>query len=76
VAAGSLYKVLPLAEGATPLLVGRAEGVAQAEPVAWTWTRKGGGRVFATSLGAPGDFKDESFVALLRNGLRWAAGLP
>jgi nicotinamidase-related amidase/type 1 glutamine amidotransferase len=72
-ATSSLYKSLPLAEGAVPLLVGEAEGVKQAEPVAWTWKRPDGGRVFCTSLGAPGDFKDESFVALLRNGLLWAA---
>jgi nicotinamidase-related amidase/type 1 glutamine amidotransferase len=74
-ASGSLYRSLPLADGATPLLIGRAEGVKQAEPVAWTWKRKDGGRVFYTSLGAPGDFKDESFTALLRNGLLWAADI-
>jgi nicotinamidase-related amidase/type 1 glutamine amidotransferase len=72
--AGSLYRSRPLAEGATPLLLGQAEGIAQAEPVAWTWTRKDGGRVFYTSLGHPGDFKEESFAALLRNGILWAAG--
>ncbi len=72
--AGSLYKSRPLAEGATPLLIGQAEGVAQAEPVAWTRTRPDGGRVFYTSLGHPGDFKEESFTALLRNGILWAAG--
>jgi len=72
----SLYRVLPLADGAAPLLIGQADGVKQAEPVAWTWKRKDGGRVFCTSLGAPADFKEESFVALLRNGLLWSAGLP
>jgi type 1 glutamine amidotransferase len=51
-----------------------AEGVEVSEPVAWTWTRKGGRRVFCTSLGHPDDFKDESFTALLRNGILWAAG--
>jgi type 1 glutamine amidotransferase len=71
---GSLYKSQPLAEGATPLLVGRAESIPLAEPVAWTWTRKGGGPVFYTSLGHPDDFKNESFTALLRNGILWAAG--
>jgi nicotinamidase-related amidase/type 1 glutamine amidotransferase len=72
--AGSLYKSRPLVEGATPLLIGQAEGIAQAEPVAWIRTRKDGGRVFYTSLGHPGDFKEESFTALLRNGILWAAG--
>jgi nicotinamidase-related amidase/type 1 glutamine amidotransferase len=72
--AGSLYLSHPLAEGATPLLIGQAESIATTEPVAWTWMRKDGGRVFYTSLGHPGDFKEESFVNLLRNGIRWAAG--
>jgi nicotinamidase-related amidase/type 1 glutamine amidotransferase len=72
--AGSLYRSRPLVEGATPLLMGQVEGVAQAEPVAWTRTRPDGGRVFYTSLGHPGDFKEESFTALLRNGILWAAG--
>jgi nicotinamidase-related amidase/type 1 glutamine amidotransferase len=73
--AGSLYRSQPLAEGATPLLLGKTEGVDLAEPVAWTWTRKDGGRVFCTSLGHPDDFRDENFVRLLHNGILWAAGL-
>ena len=72
--AGSLYKSGPLAGGAVPLLIGRAGGVTP-EPVAWTFERKGGGRVFYTSLGHPGDFKEGAFVALLREGIRWATGL-
>jgi nicotinamidase-related amidase/type 1 glutamine amidotransferase len=71
--AGSLYRTLPLAEGATPLLIGKTDGIDQSEPVAWTWTRKGGGRVFCTSLGHPDDFREEGFVRLLRNGVSWAA---
>jgi len=74
--ASTLYKSGPLAEGARPLLIGKAEGVQQTEPVAWTWKRKDGGRTFYTSLGHPEDFKQESFVALLRNGIHWAADLP
>jgi nicotinamidase-related amidase/type 1 glutamine amidotransferase len=69
----SLYKSLPLSEGAVSLLTGRA-GDVPPEPVAWTYRRKDGGRVFCTSLGGPGDFQEEAFVRLLRNGLFWAAG--
>ncbi len=72
---GALYRSQPLAEGATPLLMGQAEGIPLAEPVAWTWTRKGGGRVFYTSLGHPDDFKEEAFTTLLRNGILWATGV-
>jgi hypothetical protein len=72
----SLYKVNPLAEGAIPLVVGRAGDRTPPEPVAWTWKRPDGGRVFSTTLGHPDDFKTTSFVRLLRNGTYWAAGLP
>jgi type 1 glutamine amidotransferase len=74
--ASTLYKSRPLVEGARPLLIGQAQGIQQTEPVAWTLKRKDGGRTFYTSLGHPDDFKQESFVALLRNGIHWAAGLP
>ena len=72
---GSLYRSLPLVDGATPLLMGQA-GTAKPEPVAWIRTRTDGGRVFYTSLGHPGDFEEPAFLALLRNGILWAAGLP
>lgn len=71
----SLYRVLPLAEGAVPLLTGRAGDRTPAEPVAWLWTRPGGGRVFCTTLGHPDDFKLPAFTRLLRNGTYWSAGL-
>lgn len=73
--ASSLYKSRPLAEAAVPLLVGRAGDAPTEEPVAWTVRRKDGGRVFYTSLGHPGDFKEPSVAHLLRNGIYWAAGL-
>jgi type 1 glutamine amidotransferase len=57
------------------LLTGRAEGIAQPEPVAWTRTGPGGGRVFYTSLGHPGDFEVPAFRALLRNAIYWTAGM-
>ncbi len=71
---GSLYKVSPLAKTATPLLIGTIPGK-PAEPIAWAHTARGGGRVVYTSLGHVDDFKQPAFNALLRNALRWAAGL-
>jgi len=73
--AGSLYQTSPLKDGATSLLTGSIEGK-PAEPVAWTFKRADGGRSFYTSLGAVDDFKNESFINLLKNGIHWAAGLP
>ena len=70
---GSLYKVNPLQSGAVPILNGQAEGV-PAEPVAYTFTRKDGGRSFYTSLGHKADFENPAFVRMLVNALFWAAG--
>jgi len=67
-----MYKVTPLASRAEPVLVGTVEGK-HSEPVAWTFIREDGGRTFYTSMGMPADFENPSFVALLRNGVRWAA---
>jgi len=72
---GSLYRVRPLVESARALLVGSVAGKSE-EPVAWTNSRKNGGRVFYTSLGASADFDLSSFQHLLKNGIFWAAGLP
>ncbi|MDG1894975.1 MAG: ThuA domain-containing protein [Fuerstiella sp.] len=44
------------------------------QPVAWTWNNKWGGRVFTTTLGHPGTFRNRSFVRLFLNGICWAAG--
>lgn len=70
----SLYEVAPLAKKTTVLLTGKIEGK-PAEPVAWTFQRKEGGKSFYTSLGHPGDFKQPEYVRLLANGIYWAAGL-
>lgn len=67
----SLYKVSPLKAGAQPLLAASIPDQAP-EPVAWTFQRADGGRSFYTSLGSTGDFQNESFVRLLRNGIDWA----
>ena len=68
----SLYKNTPLRPGAQALLTGAIPGK-DPEPVAWVFIRADGGRTFYTSLGGPSDFKNPSFVTLLRNGLIWAA---
>ena len=69
---GSLYKTSPLGSGTLALLTGKIQGQ-PAEPVAWVRTH-GPARVFYTSLGHPGDFKNASFVALLRNAIFWSLG--
>ena len=70
---GSLYQVRPLEEGTTVVLQGRAESVEEAEPVAWSFERAGGGRSFYTSLGHVDDFAGKAFPRLLKNGIVWAA---
>ena len=72
---GSLYLVRPLTARTKPLLVGAIPGK-PAEPVAWTATSPGGGRVFATTLGHVSDFEGEAFPRLLANGIAWASGTP
>ena len=69
---GSLYQVLPLAEGAEVLLEGRAESIEQRQPVAWTFTNAFGGRSFYTSLGHIDDFERPEFRTLLVNAIAWA----
>jgi nicotinamidase-related amidase/type 1 glutamine amidotransferase len=66
---GSLYKTSPLAETATPLLMGSIPGE-KAEPVAWVNACKKAG-VFYTSLGFHEDFENPQFVLLMHNGARW-----
>lgn len=72
---GTLYLNTPLDPKATELMRGRIEGVAQEEPVAWTFQRQDGGKTFYTSLGHKGDFAQPAFRRLLLNGIYWAAGL-
>ena len=73
---GSLYHSQPLAADAAPLLFGRAQDVADKEPVAWSRQRPNGGKVFYTSLGHPQDFTLPDFQHMLRNAVYWAADLP
>ena len=68
---GSLYKNTPIAGDATLLLNVKTDE--HGEPLAWTRLNKGG-RVFYTSLGNQGDFRNDEFLHLLANGVFWAAG--
>lgn len=70
----SLYKVLPLAANATPILIGtpQAAGTTPPQPVAWT--RSYGpnkARIFYTSLGAPEDMQIADVRRLLLNAVAW-----
>jgi len=66
---GSLYKNTGL-KATNILMFGEAGG--HREPVAWTHTYKDG-RIFYTSLGHQGDFKNEHFLRLLTNAIFWVA---
>jgi nicotinamidase-related amidase/type 1 glutamine amidotransferase len=68
---GGLYQTSPLKSGTLELLRGKVEGVEQPEPVAWTFTRKDGGRSFYTSLGHPDDFDRPELRTLLKNALAY-----
>ena len=69
-----LYKHTPLAETATPLLLGQV-GNEEIHPVAWTNERPGYGKVFYTMMGHPDEFQKDEFKRLLKRGVYWAAGL-
>ncbi|MBM82413.1 MAG: nicotinamidase [Planctomycetaceae bacterium] len=58
----------------TKLLLSAKVADQTAEPVAWTYKRKGGGRSFYVGLGHPKDFEDPTFDRLLTNAIYWAAG--
>jgi nicotinamidase-related amidase/type 1 glutamine amidotransferase len=73
---GSLYRVRPLAESTTPLLIGTIPDK-EAEPLAWTnIAGPGKARVFNTTLGHEGDFVQPAFRKLLVNALYWALENP
>jgi len=65
---GSLYKVSPLAESASPVLMGSVP-TADPEPVAWFNKRSDGGTSFYTSLGHIEDFANPEFQQLLKNAI-------
>ena len=67
----SLYRNPENAPDVDVLLTGTAGG--KTEPVAWTRLYKGA-RIFYTSLGDQGDFKNEHFRRMIVNALFWTAG--
>lgn len=71
----SLYKVLPLAADATPILMGTAGVGATTPPQPVAWTRHYGEKkapIFYTSLGAPEDMQIADVRQLLVNAVKWA----
>lgn len=70
---GSLYRSRNLASTTTVLLEGQIidKNKSYTEPVAWTNAREGQ-KIFYTSLGHPGDFRQDAFQHMLLNALRWA----
>jgi len=68
---GTLERNPKLAPDATVLLTSSFPG--RMYPVAWVRPYHDG-RVFYTSLGHAGDFRQRSFLRLLTNGLRWTCG--
>jgi type 1 glutamine amidotransferase len=70
----SLYRVLPLADDAVPLLIGTPAAGAASPPQPVAWTRTYGpkrARVFYTSLGAPEDLQIADARRLLVNAVAW-----
>ncbi len=70
----SLYKVLPLAADATPVLMGTAQAGAPTPPQPVAWTRTYGvskARIFYTSLGTPEDMRSADVNRLLLNAVAW-----
>lgn len=70
---GSLYRMSPVQNDATVLMVGKCG--TNVEPVAWTRSHRGG-RVFNTSLGHLDDFALPQFQRLLAQGIFWAMNRP
>lgn len=70
IAAQRLYKNPTLVPTATALINGRSQGASDDQHVAWV-NQIGKTRVFYTSLGAAGDFKNRDVRRLLTNAVFW-----
>jgi nicotinamidase-related amidase len=73
---GSLYKVRPLTDSTTQLLIGSIPNQ-EPEPIAWTnlaGPKKS--RVFNTTLGHADDFQNPAFRKLLTNAIFWSLDQP
>lgn len=75
-----LYTVQPLQGPCVPILTGHAVHPQNGrddgpQPLAWI-KEEGGRRVFFTTAGHPGDFRQPDFRRLVIQGLLWALGRP
>lgn len=70
---GKLYRNPNLAKDVAVLLTGT--GSKDRQPLAWArvYDKKNDGRSFYTSMGLPGDFKNQTFRKLLVNAISWTA---
>ncbi len=60
-----------LVQGRPVFPEGERGGDETVNPIAWTHTHTGGGRVFTTTMGHPEDFKVSDFRRLIVNGVYW-----
>ncbi len=60
-----------LVQGQPVLPEGERGGEETVNPIAWTHTHSGGGRVFTTTMGHPEDFSVSDFRRLIVNGIYW-----
>ena len=60
-----------LVQGRPVLPEGERSGAETVNPIAWTHTHSGGGRVFTTTMGHPEDFSVSDFRRLVVNGIYW-----
>ncbi|MDC0259123.1 isochorismatase family protein [Verrucomicrobiales bacterium] len=71
---GGFYFSSDLAKTATPILIGKMEGM-ELEPIAWT-NSYGKSRVFYTCLGQEEEFALPAFQKLMGNAMEWLRVLP
>ena len=64
-----------LVQGRPVLPEGERGGDETVNPIAWTHTHSGGGRVFTTTMGHPEDFTVSDFRRLIVNGIYWCLKL-
>ncbi|MEM6572217.1 MAG: ThuA domain-containing protein, partial [Planctomycetota bacterium] len=67
-------RVLVMGEPLLPDDEAEELGPEAVNPIVWTRTHAGGGRVFMTTMGHPEDFRVASFRRLVGNGMHWALG--
>ena len=60
-----------LVQGRPVLPEGERGDAETVNPIAWTHTHSGGGRVFTTTMGHPEDFRVSDFRRLIVNGIYW-----